>query len=541
MEEGREVIKQAELEVSNRGNFEGLWTEVARRIHTRADNFQGRNVTEGMRRSEWQFDSTAALALERYAAVVIAMTMPDSELYHGFRAAEKAAEKDIATKLWCEETRDECFKMRYSFSSNFIGNLNEIMMDSGSFGTGIMFVEDAPGKPVNYRSSGLHNTYLCEGEQGRVNKVFRKLEYVGYQAVEKFGKDVLPEIITKSIETEPNKKFTFWHRTKPNDYVQSGIRGPEGMGYESCYVSEIEKKVVAKGGYRKFPFAIMRGPRSKNEIYGRSPALTVLADIKMKNEMARSLLRAVHRMTEPTLLVADDAALSPFSLRPGHRNKGYMTEEGVPLAQQLKMEGDLNPAILMADKTDATIKDAFLMRVFEMMLANPNMTATEVLERLRERGILLTPAGGQIRNEFLGSLAERELDILAARGRLSEMPELLARSGGQVELTDNSPLGRAQKSGAAIGFARTVEQITPLAQVDPSLMQRFKAPEIMPELAEIHGMPLNWLYTEDEFQQILAKNAQQQAMSTAIGAAQPVSRAIKDVAQARLFSQQAGA
>lgn len=540
MDIGREVIREAEQEQADRSNFDSLWTEVARRVHTRADNFQGRNVTEGARRTEWQFDSTAALALERFAAVIIAMTMPPSEKYHSFQAEAREARKDISVRKWCESVRDEVFSMRYSSHSNFTGNLNEATMDYGAFGTGTLMLEDKPGSPPNYRSCGLHNTFHCEGENGKINRTFRKLQYKPYQAIEKFGANNLPEIIIKSLDTKPNEKFNFWHRTQPRKYVQPGIRGPEGMAFESVYVSENEKKLVEQGGYRTFPYAVMRGPRSKNEIYGRSPALTVLADIKMKNEMARSTLRATHRMTEPTLLLADDAALAPFSLRPGHRNKGYLSEDGTELAKQMKWEGDLNAALKMLEMTDIVIKDAFLMRVFELMLTNPNMTATEVLERLRERGVLLTPAGGQIQNEFLGALAEREIDILSARGKLDEMPELLLRYGGKIELTDNSPLGRAQRAGAAIGFSRTVEQIIPLAQVDPTLMQRFKAEDMLPELAEIHGMPLNWLYTNDEFALIQQANEREKAMQTALGAAQPVAAAAKDAAQARLFSQQAG-
>src|SRR5262245_62116440 len=158
-EQGKRVIREAEMEMADRANFEQFWTEIARRVHTREDMFQGRNVTPGTRRSEWQFDSTAALALERCAAVQIAMNMPPSEFYHGLQAEDKAIRKDMGVKKWCEDTRDELFQMRYSANSNFGGNLNEVMMDAQGFGTGFMMIEDAPGRPVNYRSCGLHATY----------------------------------------------------------------------------------------------------------------------------------------------------------------------------------------------------------------------------------------------------------------------------------------------------------------------------------------------------------------------------------------------
>jgi hypothetical protein len=154
--------------------------------------------------------------------------------------------------------------------------------------------------------------------------------------------------------------------------------------------------------------------------------------------------------------------------------------------------------------------------------------------------MLLTPTAGRIFAEFIGALAEREVDILQARGKLAPMPEQMVRAGGQIEVTDDSPLAKAQKSARAIGFDRTVQQVTPLAQVNPRIMQRFKTEEILPELAEIHGMPLSWLYSDDEFAALMQKQDEQQAQEKLAAAAPGLATAAKDAAQARLFTQQAG-
>lgn len=537
-----EVLREVEQEKSDRANFESLWTQAARRVHPRGDNFQGRNVIPGERRTEWQFDSKPVLALERYAAVFLSMTMPPSELYHGFRAEERSIRKQLEVKQWCEETRDDCFQMRYSPRSNFVAQINEIIMSHGAFGTGMMFLDDRPGKSPNYKSLPLEKTWIREGEDGKINQATRQLDLKPSQAVEMFGRNQLPEQIVKSLETQPNKTFVFYQRIKPRALINRNVRfGPESMAYQSDYVCEVEKKHLETGGYRVFPIAVARALTTTNEVYGRSPAMTVLADIKMKNEIWRTVLRSSHRMAEPTMLLADDAALMPFQMQPGHRNKGYVkSSDGTILAHQLKWEGDLQPAMMVAASADEDIKDAFLMRVFELMLTNPNMTATEVLERLRERGILLTPSAGRFFGEFVGTLAERELDVLAARGRLAPMPEVLERQGGHVEVTDNSPLARAQKAERAIGFDRTMQQILPLAERKPAILDRFKEEEILPELADIHGMPANWLYTDDEFAVIQKRNQQQEAAMTMAGAAPGIAGAAKDAAHARLLTRQAG-
>lgn len=535
-----EVIREVDGEKADRGNFESLWTQAARRVHPRGDNFQGRNVTPGERRTEWQFDSKPVLALERFAAVFLSMTMPPSETYHGFRPEERSIRKDMAVKSWCEETRDDCFQMRYSSRSNFTAQINEVLMSFGAFGTGLMFLDDAPGRPANYKSLGLEKTWIREGEDGRINYFIRQLDLKPSQAIEKFTAQKLPEQIVKSSETQPNKTFAFYHRVKPRALINKNLRfSYESMEWQSDYVCEVERRHLDTSGYRTFPLAVCRNVTTTGETYGRGAAMTVLADIKMKNEIWRTVLRSSHRMAEPAMLLADDAALAPFQMQPGFRNKGYIKQDGTALAQQLEFQGDLQPAMMVAAATDENIKDAFLMRVFEMMLTNPNMTATEVLERLRERGILLTPSAGRFFGEFVGGLVERELDILQNRGKLAAMPELLERGGGHIEPTDNSPLARAQKAERAIGFDRTVQQVTPLAQVNPRIMQRFKTEEILPELADIHGMPISWLYTDDEFAVIMDKQDKEQAAEKAAVAAPDLASAAKDAAQARLLTSQA--
>ena len=537
-----EVMREVEQEKADRGNFESLWTQAARRVFPRADNFQGRHPSPGERRTEWQFDSKPVLANERFAAVFLSMTMPPSELYHGFQAEERSIRKFIEVKRWCEETRDDCFQMRYSPRSNFVGQINEVLLSYGAFGTGLTFLDDRPGKSPNYKSMPLEKTWIREGEDGKVNQVFRQLDLKPWQAIGMFGKDQLPEQVIKSAETQPNKEFKFYHRIKPREYVNKRLRfSAESMAYQSDYVCEIDRKHLETGGYRVFPVATARAPTSSNEVYGRSPAMTVLADIKMKNEIWRTVLRSSHRMAEPTMLLADDAALAPFQMQPGFRNKGYIkSTDGTPLAQQLEWRGDLQPAMLVAASADEDIKDAFLMRVFELMLTNPNMTATEVLERLRERGILLTPSAGRFFGEYVGALVERELDILSARGKLAEMPEELVRYGGNVDVTDNSPLARAQKAERAIGFDRTVQQILPLAERKPDIIDRFNDEEILPELADIHGMPANWLYSTAEHAANMKRKQQQDAAMMAAEAAPGVATAAKDAAQARLLTRQAG-
>jgi hypothetical protein len=535
------IIRETDAEKADRGMFDQLFTESARRVLPRLDNFQGRNASPGERRTEWQFDSTAAINNERFAAAFDSMATPRNEKWHGLQALNKDLRKRQVIKTWCEEARDVLFTMRYTPKANFASQMSEVYQSLGVFGTGILMIDDALGQPTQYKSCPLAKTWLREGANGQIDTVYRELEYNPAQAIGEFGRDNLPDEILTAEEKKPNQKFTFYHRVQPNKLRVFGVRGPAGMAFSSHYVSVTGRRIVRRGGFRTFPFAVARYVTSSNEVYGRGPAITGLADIKMRNEMKRSVLRSTHRMAEPILLLSDDAALAPFSMQPGFRNRGYLKDDGTPLAQQLEWRGDLQPAMAVIEETGLRLNDIFLVTLFQILAESPTMTATEVLERAREKGVLLTPTVGRFQSEFLGVLIERELDIANARGWLPDMPAELMQAGGMIEITYNSPLARAQKAEQATGLIRTLEVLAPLAQIDPSILKRFKTHgEMIPELAEINGMPLSWLYTQDEFDAIIAEDAKQQQQAQMVAAAQPIATAAKDAAQARVLSQQAG-
>jgi hypothetical protein len=540
-DEGKQVCREVEMEQADRGTWDEQYTQIARRILPRFDNFQGRNTHGGERRTEWQFDSLGMVALDRFCAAYNSMATPANEKWHGLQSDVKAIRKNINVKKWCEAAVDELFAMRYSHKANFASQVHEIYGQLGAFGTAPMLIEDRPGKPVSYISCPLGKTWVREGEGKEINWMYRELSYRPHRAIEEFGKDNLPEKILKAAENAPTQKFIFYQRIMPNMFRDIGKRGPEGMAYSSTYVSQEGKMVVGKGGYRTRPFTVARHVTDSNETYGRSVAMTALPDIKMRNEMRRTILRSSHRMADPIMLISDDASLSVFQMRPGMRNKGYLSDNGTPLAQQLEWRGDLTPALTILEETGKVVNDIFFVTLFQILVESPQMTATEVLERMKEKGVLLTPTVGRFQTEFLGGLVERELDIAEARGRLPDMPEEMIQNGGRVEVAYKGPLARAQQAEAALGLVRTVEAVAPFAQVKPDILDRFDLDTALPELAEINGMPLAWLFSDEDYKKIVAQRQKQKQVEMAMGAAPGLAAATKDTAQARLFAAQSGA
>jgi hypothetical protein len=158
----------------------------------------------------------------------------------------------------------------------------------------------------------------------------------------------------------------------------------------------------------------------------------------------------------------------------------------------------------MMDMEVAIIKDAFLVLLFQIMTETPQMTATEVIERTNEKGILLAPTIGRQQSEYLGPLIERELDLMMQLGLLPPVPQELIDAKAEYEVEYTSPISRAMKAQEASGFIRTVESVKELVNItgDPSLLDTFNFDKAIPAIAEIQAVPESWMATAQE---IMAK------------------------------------
>jgi hypothetical protein len=533
-----DIIREHEQMVSDRGVWEEHWREIAERVLPRQDWFQASNKTPGEKRTEKVFDATAGLALERFAAAMESMLTPRTMRWHKLKVRNPAISDNKAIQAYLDEVTNILFQVRYNPKANFASQVHENYMSLGAFGTGAIFIDDVIGTGIRYRSIHLSEVYFCENYAGIIDKVHRKFEMTARQAAQRWGVDRLPEKVRAALEKQPETKFEFIHCVKPNDDMMPGRRDYRGMPYVSYYISTDGKSIISEGGFRTMPYAVSRYVTAPKEIYGRSPAMTVLPEIKMINEMSKTVIRAAHKIVDPPLLLQEDGVLQAFNARPGALNFGGVNERGEQMVQPLQTGARVDIGMDMMEQRRKVINDAFLITLFQILVESPNMTATEAMLRAQEKGALLAPTMGRQQSEMLGPMIERELDILATAGVLPPMPDELAQMGGDVEIEYVSPLNRAQRAEEGVAILRTLESVTPLAQIDPSVMMIFNPEMIARELSEINGVPAKVLRSREEIEAMKMEQAQMAEAQQLLQAAPVVANSAKALAETAAMAGQ---
>ncbi len=526
-----DVIRDFNYLFGLRANWNSHWTEIAQRIYP-DHSFLFQNYAQltqmGDKRMTQVYDSTGIVALQRFGAIMDSLLTPRNQYWHQLKANDPVLQRDKGCRLWFDQVNEILFEQRYAQRSNFAAQNQEQYLSLGAYGTGINLIDDLAGNTgLRYKNIHLGQVYLQENHQGVVDRVIRHFMLTARQAVQKFG-DACPETVIEQAETQPERQIFFIHWVGPNEDRQPGRKDYRGMAFASYYVSLEYRKLVARGGYHTFPYAVSRYRQAPFEPYGRSPAMDVLPALKTLNEEKKTMLKAGHRALDPVLLAHDDGVVAAFSLEPGSVNPGGVNKDGRLMVQPLPTGNIPDGEKLMEDERKL-INDTFLVNLFQILTENPEMTATEVMERTREKGILLAPTIGRQQSEYLGPMIDRELDILSRQGLLPPQPRLLRQAKGQYKIIYDTPISRAQKADQVSGAMRTLEAFTQYAQAmqDPSIMHLLNLDTLGPDIARANGVKEIWLNTPEKVAQLRKAQAQQMQLQNQIQAAPAVAGVMK--------------
>jgi|TARA_R110000868_G_scaffold44269_3_gene147973 hypothetical protein len=536
-ENTNDLFKRFEGLRKGRANWETHWDEIAERVLPRSAEFTGER-TPGDKRTQKLYDATAVLALERFASAVESLLTPRGATWHTLRANNPTLNADDDVRLWFDHVNELLFQTRYSPKANFASQMHESYMSLGAFGTGGMFVDEDPVRGMRYRAIHLADLYLAQDEQGTIDTVFRKFEVTARQAMRMFNDEDLSSDLRKEAEDKPDTRVKLLHVVMPRTDRDVANKDRLNAAWFSGYFEVKTKHLIVEGGFDDNPYILSRYVTGPRETYGRSPAMTVLPEIKMINEMSKTVIRAGQKIVDPPLLIADDGVVFPVNTTPGGTTFARLDGRQQSPVQPLHTGARVDIGFEMMEQRRKQINDAFLVTLFQILVETPSMTATEVLQRAQEKGALLAPTMGRQQSESLGPLINRELNILSKQGVLPPPPELLVEAEGEYEVEYVSPLSRAMKAEEGIGILRTLEMVQPIAAMDQSVMDNFDFDEITRILADTNGAPQKILRRSEEVEDLRQQRDQQQQMAAMMQAAPGVADTAETVAGIAQQAQQ---
>lgn len=462
------------------------------------------------------YDSTGVRALPKYMAILERMVTPNGMRYQGVKSSDPNLMKKRRVKEYYEEVTLLLFKHRGMPRANFRASTAEVYGQLGAYGNGPVWVgrrtpnalSRQPG--VLYKAVRFYDVFWLYNNQGEIDTVFRRFYYNVRQFRQEWPDLPLPPSMAR-IANQPgkdNEMFEFVEIIFPRS---EDTYDPDALDARrhpfACITIAVADKYQIGGasyerGFRHNPLLTPRTFTMADEAYGAGPAVMALASLGGASQIKKTHLKQGNMAADPVILAADDGALNgQVDLRPGHVNYGGMTRDGKRTIDILPTGNYQINQDLLADERD-DVNDAFFVTLFQILMENPEMTATEVLERVAERASLLSPTMGRLQTELMGPMTEREIDVLTEIGAMPEMPPELIEAEGEYTNVYTSPMAKAEYAEETAGFTRLLSMMNEVAAAtqDPSGYDHINFDEAYPEIADNLSVPVRWMATEDEIE-----------------------------------------
>lgn len=434
--------------------------------------------------------------------------------------------------------------------SNFYNASHSLYADLGTFGPGLL-IETADWTGLHFKLIPAGEYVLDVDDNGTVDTFMYRLRMSARQIIQQFGEDKAPDAV-KTAASSPAAVTQFFdvvHAVFPRTDRIYGRMDAANMPYASLYWLSFGENgggkpcILRESGFKDFPAFAPRWDVTGNDKYGRSPAMDVLSDCRMLQQMGITTLKAMHKAVDPPLGVPVGLRSEGVDLTPSGLNYIDFTNNSngeIKPIQQIQPQ-IIEAAELKIQAVQQKIHDGLYADLFKMLMLNDrrNITATEIDAREREKLSMLGPVVERLDKELHSPLILRTFSLMEQFDALPPVPPSMQGAPLRVEFT--SVLAQAQRMANTSPIDQTVAFVANVAPVRPEVTDIIDVEYTVRAYADALGAPAAMLRSEQDVQQIRQARAEAQAQAEqqaqaqlAIEQASQLSGAAKNLGQTPL-------
>ena len=369
------------------------------------------------------YDATASDAADNLAASIYTLlTPPESMWLQLVRESDLSPDADYATSVLRAHLND----------SNFYTTIHQCYMDLVTLGTACLFMGQNPigaSSAFNFTAIPMSDIAILP------NAIFHTTSMTANEVMEKYPTWTPPSNLRDSIKNDPNLQLKL---------IQSLV-GTEFTAWLDVD-GDIENNIVSTGTFETNPYIIFRWSVVSGELYGRSPIMRALPDIKTANKVVELVLKNATIAVSGIWQADDDGVinLNNINLTPGAIIPKAVGSSGLtPLTSAANFDVS---QIILKDLRERIRHTLLADRLG--LLSEKEMTATEIMARNADMMRILGATYGRLLHEFIRPLCDRGLQILSTRGLIEPI-----KLNSDAELKYIAPIAQMTAMESVIGGA----------------------------------------------------------------------------------------
>ncbi|MFV0602035.1 MAG: portal protein [Brachymonas sp.] len=502
---------------TERSSWMAHWQDVSDCLLPRSGRFFVEDRNRGNKRHNTIHDNTGTRALRVLAAGMMAGMTSPARPWFRLTTSDAQLDESAAVKKWLADVT-RIMQMVFA-KSNTDRGLHSMYEELGAFGTASSVV-------LADRDRIIHHTPLTAGEfaiatngRGGVQTLYREFQMTVGQMVQEFGRENCSITVRNLFDRGALEQWvSVLHAIEPRTDRDVRKRDSLNMAWRSVYLEQgsAEDQFLRESGFKEFPALCPRWVTTGGDVYGQSPGMEALGDIRqLQHEQIRKS-QGIDFLTNPPLQAPTSMKEQDTNMLPGGITYVESVGAGGGLRTAFDVRVDLSHLLLDIQDVRERIKSSFYADLFLMLAnsTNPQMTATEVAERHEEKLLMLGPVLERMHNEMLDPLIGMTFTRMLEAGIVPPPPEELQDVNLNVEFV--SMLAQAQRAIATNGMDHFVSALGVVAQLKPDVLDKLDADRWADAYADAKGVDPELVVPSDKValirqQRAEAAQAQQQA------------------------------
>ena len=522
------IVRRYKQLENDRSSWRSHWQELTDYLSPRRGRYliEDSSNTRGRKRTTKIIDSTGTQALRVMAAGMMSGMTSPARPWHRRKVADEDLMDRGDVRKWLSQV--EMIERTLLNRSNFYNSMHSVYTELGSFGTAPLYRQKSYDTTIRFRPFTAGEYVIAEDQYGNVDTLGRYFTMTVAQVVEKFV--VNPYDRSKfdwSGATGTTKKL--WdsqqydslvpiiHMIEPRrrDERDFGKRDQLNMPFKSTYFEYggDGDRVLFEGGYKKFPAYVPRWDVLAGDVYGRSPGMDTLGDIKQLQHQQKRKAQAIDKLVNPPMVAPTSLRGKPTSTLPGSNTYVDPMQGTQGFQPAYLVQPRINEMMMDIQEVQERIQRGFYADLFAMMINSDRrqITATEVVERHEEKLVLLGPVLQRLNVELLDPLLDDVFEFALEAGLLPEPPEALYETELDVEYI--SLMAQAQQAVGASSIERAMGFAGNLVSVFPNITDNIDADEAYRQYSDILGVSPDITRDSDTVSEIRAAKAEEAAQA----------------------------
>ena len=497
---------------SERASWLSHWKEISAVMLPRQGRFFAQDRNCGQKRHNEILDSTGTKALRVLGSGMMAGATSPARPWYRLRTADNDLNKFHPVKVWLADVTE---LMQLVFQkSNTYRALHQIYEELGGFGTAASIMARNYNNVVHHYTLTAGEYCIATDFEGNVCTIYREFERPVSEIVKKFGYDCCCKSTQNLYDRGGLDKWVrLIHAVEPRADRDMRKKDNRNMPWGSYYfeMNSDPDKLLGESGFSYFPALVPRWSVSGGDMYGNSPGMEALGDIKQLQHEQYRKAQGIDYQTRPPLQVPASLKNREVDTLPGGITYYDPGTAQAAVKSLFEVRLDLNHLLMDIRDVRERIRSAFFADLF-LMLANATdtrMTATEVAERHEEKLLMLGPVLERLHTELLNPLIENTFQEMMAAGIVPRPPEEM--QGQEINIEFVSMLAQAQRAVGANSVDRWMGNIGAVARYKPEVLDRFDADYWVEAYADMLGVDPRMIIPGDKVALIRQGRAQQQA------------------------------